>query len=369
MARTLFLRLLILATLVLGLGPTNAYAQGETDDGEVSDMDLVPTGGAPGAFDWPKGQVSKDFWKSDPTWEKKGASEWEKGKGWTRVEPAPKTTVPEVHVYGDSTKGDAAVWGIGDDKNSLKVLGASGMAGYTVGYKDGVKIAVTATGRAYLIEGKLEGQAQLLGDAETGLVIAGKVDARVGVEGTLGADVVVNKEKVALSGSVQAFAGAKAFGQVPLTATLCKLAATGRLKGEVSAGIGGTASGTIEVDWSSLKVKVSGALAGTLGLGAGVGGDVYVDLSELVDDPMAVVNCLKGKAKDLALKALAAGEVLVDAAVDVVQAGAGLVVDGAQALNRGAQAAASAVADKASGLASGIYNWFAGDDSSANPCP
>jgi hypothetical protein len=366
MARSVFLRVLILA--MMAMAPSTAWAQGELDDGSVGDIDL-PTPGAPGLFDWPKGQISKDFWKSDPTWEKKGVSEWEKGKGWTKKDAEPSKTTPEVVLYGDSVKADDNVWGIGDDKNNLKVLGYDGIAGYTVGYKDGLKVSGTAIGKAYLIRGKLEGTAQLLGDEETGVSITGKVDARVGVEGVAGASVVATKEKVAVSGSLQAFAGAKAFGQVPLTATLCKLAATGRVKGEVSAGIGGTASGVLEIDWSSLKVKISGSLAATLGLGAGVGGDIYVDLSELVDDPMAVINCLKGKAKHLALKALAAGGQLVDAAIDVAEAGVDLAVDGAKALNRGARRAASAVGNKASSIASGIYNWFAGDDSSANPCP
>ncbi len=358
----------MLALLVCGLAPITsgvAFAQGEVDDGTVGDFDL-PTGGAPGLFDYPKGQISKDFWKSDPTWQTKGAAEWEKGKGWTKQEVAKPKTRPEVHLYGDSVKGDANVWGIGDDKNNLKVLGVDGIAGYTVGYKDGLKVSGTAMGKAYLIRGKLEGTKQLLGDQETGLSITGKLDARVGVEGVAGADIVVNKQKVAVGGSLAGFAGAKAFGQVPLTATLCKLAATGRLKGEVSAGIGGTASGTIEVDWSSLKVKVSGSLAGTLGLGAGVGGDVYVDLSELVDDPMAVINCLKGKAKDLALKALAAGEALVDAAVDVAEAGVDLAIEGAQKLNDGLSRAKTAVTNKVASVASGIYNWFAGDSTSTS---
>jgi len=362
MSMNAFLRLLFVALLTFGMGSSDAYAQGEVDDGTVGDID-VPAGGAPGLFDWPKGQISKDFWKSDPTWEKKGASEWQKGKGWNSVEPEPSKTVPELHVYGDSVQGDAEVWGIGDDKNNLKVLGVDGLAGYTVGYKDGLKVSGTAMGKAYLIRGKLEGTAQLLGDEETGLSITGKVDARVGVEGVAGADIVVNKEKVAVGGSLQGFAGAKAFGQVPLTATLCKLAATGRVKGEVSAGIGGTASGTIEVDWSSLKVKVSGSLAATLGLGAGVGGDVFVDLSELVDDPSAVLNCLKDKAIAVAEAAIEKGGELVDAAGDAIVAGADIVADGAKK-------AANAVADKATSIASGIYNWFAGDEpSSGNPCP
>lgn len=357
-----FLRLLFVALLSLGMGSSTAYAQGEVDDGTVGDVD-TPAAGAPGLFDWPKGQISKDFWKSDPTWEKKGVSEWEKGKGWAKLEAEKPKTTPEIHVFGDKVDGAAEVWGIGDDKNNLKVLGTEGLAGYTVGYKDGVKVSATAMGKAYLIRGKLEGTAQLLGDAETGLSITGKVDARVGVEGVVGGSVVVNKEKIALGGSAQAFAGAKAFGQVPLTATLCKLAATGRIKGEVSAGIGGTASGTVEVDWSSLKVKVSGSLAATLGLGAGVGGDVYVDLSELVDDPSAVLDCLKDKALALANAALDKGGQLVDAAGDAIVAGADIVADGAKT-------AANAVADKATSIASNIYNWFAGDEpSSGNPCP
>lgn|GEM_PF-5205649 len=287
-----------------------------------------------------------------------------------------------VDLYTAGAKTSDAVWGVGDwGGSNFSVLGYEGLAYGSVS-TDGKSLSATGgvSGKAWAVRAKLNETYATFGDDELGAKLGIYVDARVGAEAGTSATAKVSLEGVGLSGNVNAFAGAKVDGWLPVSISFCYLSSEGRLKGQLSAGIGGTASASVEIDWANLEVKLSTELAGTLGLGAGAGGEVRINLGALISDPGKVADCLLDKLQDLGEMALEAGEMLVDTAgavieetVALVEAGAEVVVDAATALADGVVRVSDAIAGTATSVASSLWGFVSsvigGGDSSGSGCP
>ncbi len=320
------------------------------------------------------------FYKHDPSsWSKSTEKTFfQKADGTVAAKDKQGNTVPATVILGKAT-GEANVWkgeveSEAGDKASLSVLGVSGIAMATAGYNDGQASATgQLIGRAYLLQGSAETRQVGVGDDDLGVHVSAKAWGMAGVEGVLAGTAKVGKEGVALEAKAEVFAGAKAMGQIPLTVSLCKMKATGRLKGEVSAGAGAKASGTIQVDWTKGTAKISGELAATLGLGAGAGADVIIDISALISDPGAVADCLIDGVVELAESAVELGGDLVDAAGSALATAGEAIVDAADtvgtAIADGVDRAASAVGNAVSSTGSAIASFFGFGSDPAPPTP
>ncbi len=320
------------------------------------------------------------FYKHDPSsWSTKTEKTYfQKQDGSVAAKDKTGTTIPTSVILAKAD-GELNVWkgeveSEAGDKASLSVLGVQGIAMGTAGYTDGTASATgTLIGRAYLLQGSAETRQVGVGDANLGVHVSAKAWGMVGVEGKLSGTAKVGKEGVALEAKAEVFAGAKAMGQIPLTISLCKMKATGRIRGEVSAGAGAKAVGTIKIDWAKGTATISGELAATLGLGAGVGADVVIDLQELVKDPAAVGECLLDGVKELASAAVELGGDLVDAAGSALATAGEAIVDAADtvgtALANGASRATAAVGNAVSSAGSAIAGFFGWGSDPAPPIP
>ena len=290
----------------------------------------------------------------------------------------------KVDLYTTGVKKSDAVWGVGDWSGSnFSVLGYEGLAYGSVS-TDGKSVSATAgvSGKAWAVRAKLNETLASVGDSELGASLGIYVDARVGAEAGASTTAKVGLDGASLSANVNAFAGAKVDGWVPVTLSFCYLSAQGKAKGQLSAGIGGTATATVEIDWANLEIKLSAELAGTLGLGAGAGGEVRLSLGALITDPGQVADCILDKLKDLGEMALDAGEALVDIASSVIDEGVALVeagievVDGAiDALASGVDRVSDAISGTVSSVASSLFGFVSsviggGDSTTAGSgCP
>lgn len=353
-------------TSASGRTTTTSYTPAHTSTSRSDNM---------GRLDMPTGM----FYKHDPsTWSTSTEKTYfQKQDGTVAAQDKP-FSVPTTAVLVNE-KAEAEVWkgevsSAAGDKASLSTLGVTGIGMVTAGYQDGQASATgTLLGRAYLLQAEAETRKLGVGDEDLGVDIQAKGWGMVGVEGVLSGTAKVGKEGVALIAKAEVFAGAKATGQIPLTISLCKMKATGRLKGEVSAGAGAKASGTIEVDWAKGTAKISGELAATLGLGAGAGVDVVIDLSKLVSDPGAVADCLLDGVKELASAAVELGGDLVDAAGAALSTAGEAIADAADtvgsAIADGASRAASAVGNAVTSTGSAIASFFGFGSEPAPPTP
>ncbi len=375
--------LLALACLVMALGSAPAHA----GDGWNTETSHTPAGTADsgtttmGRNRLPTGtfyQYNPSTWSAtaDRTFFQK-----EDGSLAAKDKQGKETSIPTSVVLAKETA-SAEVWkgevsSEAGDKASLSVLGVEGIAMGTAGYQNGqVSASGKLIGRAYLLQGSAETRQVGLGDDDLGVHVQAKAWGMAGVEGTLDGTAKVGKEGVALEAKAEVFAGAKANAQIPLTISLCKMKATGRVRGEVSAGAGAKASASFVVDWTTGTAKISAEAAATLGLGAGAGADVVIDLSSLVSDPGAVADCLLDKVKELGEAAVELGGDLVDAAGQALETAGEAIVDAADAvggaLYNGASRAASAVSNVTSSAVRGVASFFGfggSDPPRAAPAP
>ncbi len=261
-----------------------------------------------------------------------------------------------VEVWGDEVKGWAG-------KAGYSALGADYKVQGKVGKADGNYYAQgMLQGRAYLLQGDFATRPIGIGNQNLGAHAEIRGDAIVGVEGRLTGTAKAGKDGVTLEAKAEVFAGAKANGQIPLTVSLCKMKASGKLKGEVSAGAGAKATGTISIDWATGTAKISGELAATLGLGAGAGAEITIDLSALVSDPGAVADCLLDGVKEIASAAVELGGDLVDAAGQALS-------DAGSAIASGTSRAVEAVGGALSDAGSAIAGFFGFGSDPAPPTP
>jgi hypothetical protein len=371
-----------LVALLFALGIPQAMAGDEYARGSATARGSVVTSTT--ATHSHGGTVSSDklgqgqFYKSEPSsWSRTASATYYQRSDGTVAAQDKATGLPVgVVVYRDA--GEANVWKgevEGDlGKASLATIGADYLAKGTVGKRDGNYYAEgSLRGRAYLLKAEIESTKLGVGDENLGLHLQAKGNAIVGVEGTLTGTASAGKNGVTLEAKAEVFAGAKATGQLPLTLSLCKMSATGRLKGEVSAGAGAKATGTVKIDWASGTATVSGELAATLGLGAGAGAEVVIDLSALVSDPGAVADCLLDGVTELAEAAVELGGDLVDAAGNALSSAGSAIADAADtvgsALANGASRAADAVGGAISSAGDAIADFFGFGGDPAPPIP
>jgi hypothetical protein len=182
-----------------------------------------------------------------------------------------------------------------------------------------------------------------------------KGEASVLAEAKAKALAAINRNELNLNGALEAFAGAKASAKIPIAARLCYLLIESVLKGEASAGIGGKLTGQFKVEWSQMKAQLSGKAAATLGLGAGAGVAVNIDLSKLVNDRAAVLDCLKGKLNGLAEDAMAAGQSLLSTTQELAQSG---VAWAEKEVMTQYDRATTAINDASSFVVNQLFQWF-----------
>jgi hypothetical protein len=379
-ATRLFTRLLapLFATLLM-LGIPQAMAGDEYESKSTSSSGWTSTskhshGGSVDSDKLSQGQ----FYKNEPSsWSSKSSKTYfQKSDGSVAAQKRATGVSVAAHLYKD--QGEANVWKGETEgwagKASLATVGADYIVAGGLVAKDGTYgVAGSVGGRAYLLKAQAETTRLGVGDADLGLHIQAKGYGIVGVEGELHGTATAGKEGVTLEAKAEVFAGAKANGQIPLTLSLCKMKATGRLKGEVSAGAGAKAVGTIKIDWAKGTATVSGELAATLGLGAGLGADVVIDLSALVKDPGAVADCLLDGVKELASSAVELGGDLVDAAGQALSTAGEAIADAADtvgsAIADGVGRAADAVGGAVSSAGTAIASFFGFGSEPAPPIP
>jgi hypothetical protein len=351
---------------------TTYYPSGRVSTSEHSHGGRVDTGDLDqGEFarsdpsSWSKSTEKVYFQKQDGT-----------GAAAAKQEGQPPGVPVGVTLY--KQEGEVNVWKSGVEgwagKADLAVLGAEGSLEGGVGKEGGDYYARgELSGKAYLLKATVESAKLGLGNENLGLHLSAEGEGFVGVEGSLQGTAKVGTSGLTLEAKAEVFAGAKANGQIPLTLSLCKMQATGKLKGEVSAGAGAKATGAIVVDWAKGTAKLSGELAATLGVGAGAGAEVEIDLSALVSDPGAVADCLLDGVKELAESAVALGGDLVDAAGQALAEAGSAIADAADAVgtaladgvSRATDAVGSAIADAGGAIA----DFFGFGSDPAPPVP
>ena len=118
-------------------------------------------------------------------------------------------------------------------------------------------------------------------DGDVGYFIEGEANGFAGVEASAKGKVVLGPSGVAASGGAEVFAGIKGSGKVSGGITtkrgtrLVKVSA----KGSVSTGIGASAKGNFQ--YINGQLSLGTTLGGTLGLGAGVEGELTIDITEI----------------------------------------------------------------------------------------
>ncbi len=199
-----------------------------------------------------------------------------------------------IEVWSESWESGDSVWGdtydtpVGDVY--WDVLGYDASASTSAGFDDGnVEVSASAEAQVYVAQVGYEGELYY-GSEETHASIGAEAEAAVGAEASVNAEVEVGLEGVELEGGAEAFAGAKAEGEIPVDLAVCDVGFDASVGGEASAGIGGTAEGEVEADWSNLEFGFGGELAGTLGLGLGGEGEFTLDLGGILD-PAGTADC------------------------------------------------------------------------------
>jgi len=174
----------------------------------------------------------------------------------------------EVDVLGGSAEGkfeNGPLSGEGKVEGSLLGAGAGANASVSA-----LGVSAGANAEAYLAKGSAEGELGL-GDHAS---VSGKGEAMVGAQ----AEAQGNVGWTGAEGSAEAFAGAKAEGEVG-----AEVAGVGAgAHGEAWAGVGAEASGQFGMGDDG-KFHVGGSVGAALGVGGKVGFDVSVDPGEVVD--------------------------------------------------------------------------------------
>ena len=272
---------------------------------------------------------------------------------------------------GPFEDGRADILGGGPDdpgRLSVDVLRAEGEGG----------AQVVALENGYGANAELKGQLTLVGingevgkkwgDDMNNVNVGAKGQAYVGANGELGGSGEITTDGVTARGKAGVFAGGKAEGEISGGFTICGVNIGAKGTGEVSYGIGAEAEGYFKVNWSTMTVKIGGKAAATFGGGAGAGGEVEVSLAELMKNPNAAANCAFEKLKAAGEFVIRKGGELVDAAVDLGEAGieklgeaadvvGGAISDGASWAGDRVSDAGGAIADGASWLGNKLCVW------------
>lgn len=293
---------LVLLTLAIGTWIPLANAQEpHGEEGEESEVDESVAGRKPGTV-----VLSGEREHERPSWPRNGAAEaegddeegeggeWETPRGVTIISTGGKGAVgirtgPFVDGRVNLAEGSLG-------ELNLDVLRAeqewSAGAGIVPG---GVAANAQLEARAILVGLQAETKVAVLGDPNSMTYAAARGEGRafVGADVEAVGGVSATRNGVRAGAVVEAFAGAKAQGEVFGSATLCGVSINTSGEAEASVGIGGEVSGIFEFDWAEMRVKVGGEVAGTLGVGAGVGGSVEISLDKLVRNPGMAADCVK----------------------------------------------------------------------------
>lgn len=169
--------------------------------------------------------------------------------------------------------GDVKVNGDG----SVTILGADGSVEATID-KDGVKINADGTLSIVGAEGSIHGE---LGPAEVG------AEGKIFVGATGGGGLDIGTEGVHAGGEL--FVGGKLEGAVSGDVG----GVGGEARGGVSYGLG--ASADADIGYQDGKITVGGDLGLTLGLGGKIGGDVTIDVPEVIESGKDVIDFITGR--------------------------------------------------------------------------
>jgi len=314
--------------------------------------------------------------KPGQSWDTSAAAEYQRVDGqWVKADSTKPTTrdTPEtksnwrhdvkVDLASAADRWSVEAWEASNEYGKLTGPGASANANAAADLQYSgnnlldtrLRLSASAGAEAHLAsaEGKVNQTWGSKKDTNVGVGVKG--EASVLAEAKAKALAAINRNELNLNGALEAFAGAKASAKIPIAARLCYLLIESVLKGEASAGIGGKLTGQFKVEWSQMKAQLSGKAAATLGLGAGAGVAVNIDLSKLVNDRAAVLDCLKGKLNGLAEDAMAAGQSLLSTTQELAQSG---VAWAEKEVMTQYDRATTAINDASSFVVNQLFQWF-----------
>ena len=195
-----------------------------------------------------------------------------------------KLTSGEGSVGGsvvEGSKSGSTESGIASGSISGSALSAKAEGNYSAELTHkGVKASAGGSASATLVEGSAEGKAGgNVGGVD--LELSGSASGMAGAEAEANASGELSRSGVELQGKGEAFAGAKVEGETCGSFSCFGVKVTGKVEGDLRAGAGGEAHGIVGI---GKKITFGGKIAGAVGLGAGLGGSVEIDVSELIDD-------------------------------------------------------------------------------------
>lgn len=219
---------------------------------------------------------------------------------------APSSSDSEYHhtvaigLAKDSKSVTFSTWNWSNDKASLRGPTLGGNASYDSAIRYSgrnfwdtrVEGSAAASARANLADANANWNHQV-GDDSTNVKLGAKGNSFVGANANANINAKLNRQNLQLGAGLGAFAGVEASGSIPLSASLCDLLVTATAKAKAQAGAGANARANTQLNFGSLTFKLSAQAAASLGLGAGLSGDVLIDLSAIAKDPEAVGKCIQ----------------------------------------------------------------------------